>query len=60
MAVDPKMEELDKNLLQVVQSLQTAVQWGMSHRDDREALKKTIVECKEMIDEVMDANILNW
>ena len=60
MAVEPKMEELDKNLLQVVQSLQTAVQWGMSHRDDSDALKKTIVECKEMIDEVMDANILDW
>lgn len=60
MAVDPKMEELDKNLVQVVQSLQNAVQWGMAHRDDQAALKKTIVECKELIDEVMEANILDW
>jgi hypothetical protein len=57
---EPKLEELDAHLLQVVQSLQSAVQWGMAHRDDPQALKKTIMDCKDLIDEVMDATILNW
>jgi len=57
---EPKLEELDAHLVQVVQSLQSAVQWGMAHRDDPQALKKTIMDCKDLIDEVMDATILNW
>ncbi|HLQ32233.1 MAG TPA: hypothetical protein VK457_06060 [Chloroflexota bacterium] len=57
---DPKLEEVDAHLLQVVEALQSAVQWGMAHREDQEALKKTVLDCKDLIDEVMDATILNW
>jgi len=60
MAADPKMEELNQHLVQVVEALSSAVQWGMSHREDDAALKKTILDCKDLIDEVMDATILNW
>jgi 5-enolpyruvylshikimate-3-phosphate synthase len=57
---DPKLEEVDQHLVQVIEALQSAVQWGMAHRDDSEALKKTVLDCKDLIDEVMDATILNW
>ncbi|HEX6513348.1 MAG TPA: hypothetical protein VF157_13675 [Chloroflexota bacterium] len=57
---DPNLEEVDQHLIQVVEALQSAVQWGMAHRDDQEALKKTVLDCKDLIDEVMDATILNW
>jgi len=57
---DPKLEEVDAHLLQVVEALQSAVQWGMAHREDQGALKKTVLDCKDLIDEVMDATILNW
>jgi hypothetical protein len=57
---EAKLEEIDQHLVQVVEALQSAVQWGMAHREDKEALKKTITDCKELIDEVMDATILNW
>jgi len=57
---EAKLEEVDQHLVQVVQSLQSAVQWGMAHRDDQAALKKTVLDCKDLIDEVMDATILDW
>lgn len=57
---DPKLEEVDQHLVQVIEALQSAVAWGMAHRDDQEALKKTVADCKDLIDEVMDATILNW
>jgi hypothetical protein len=57
---EAKLEELDQHLVQVIEALQSAVQWGMAHRDDHDALKKTITDCKELIDEVMDATILDW
>ncbi|HLY68057.1 MAG TPA: hypothetical protein VKU60_21135 [Chloroflexota bacterium] len=57
---EPNLEEVDQHLVQVVEALQSAVAWGMAHRDDHEALKKTIADCKDLIDEVMDATILNW
>ncbi len=52
--------ELDKHLSDVVKSVQAGVTWGMSHRDDPEALKKALADCKEVIDEVMDASVLSW
>ncbi|MBV9121554.1 MAG: hypothetical protein JOZ39_12665 [Chloroflexi bacterium] len=58
--MDARLEEVDKHLVEVVEALQSAVSWGMAHRDDETALKKTIVDCKDLIDEVMDATILNW
>jgi len=55
-----KLEEVDQHLVQVIEALQSAVQWGMAHRDDQDALKKTVLDCKDLIDEVMDATILDW
>ena len=57
---ETNLEEVDKHLVEVVEALQSAVSWGMAHRDDEQALKKTIADCKDLIDEVMDATILNW
>ncbi|HVA23783.1 MAG TPA: hypothetical protein VMW62_05255 [Chloroflexota bacterium] len=57
---ETNLAEVDAHLVQVVEALQSAVQWGMAHRDDQAALKKTVLDCKDLIDEVMDATILNW
>lgn len=57
---EANLDEVDKHLVEVVEALQSAVSWGMAHREDQEALKKTIIDCKDLIDEVMDATILNW
>ena len=57
---EANLEEVDKHLVEVVEAIQSAVSWGMAHREDQEALKKTIIDCKDLIDEVMDATILNW
>lgn len=55
-----EMSTLDRRLLEVSQALQSAVSWGMAHREDSEAVKKTTLDCRELLDQVMDATILSW
>ena len=59
-AVDPKLVELDEHLAEVAKALQSAVTYGMAHRDQPEAVEKTTLDCKDLLDQVMDAKILDW
>lgn len=58
--VDPKLVELDEHLSEVSKALQSAVSYGMAHRDEPEAVQKTTLDCKDLLDQVMDAKILEW
>jgi hypothetical protein len=55
-----QIEHVDHSIVEIVEAIQSAVSWGMAHREDAGALDKTVADCKEMIDQVMDASVLKW
>ena len=55
----PIAEPLDKFLLDVVQTLHTAVNQGM-RADDPRVTEKSIQDCKEILDVIMEGNVKEW
>ena len=52
---------LDEYLMQVVQTLQTAVNQGMRRvADDAQAASKPIEDCEEMLDIIMAGDVKEW
>ena len=56
----PNTEKLDEHLLEVVRALQGAVKQGVSHSDDPVLMNKSIQDCKEILDVIMDGNVSEW
>jgi hypothetical protein len=52
------LDDLDRDLTEIIQAVEQAANWGMAHRDDKEASEKTLHDCEEMLEVVMDASIL--
>ncbi len=50
--------ELDRELNEIIQAVEQAANWGMAHRDEKDAAEKTLHDCEEMLEVVMDASIL--
>ena len=51
--------QLDRELLEIVQAVEQAANYGMQHRDEPAKVEQTLADCEEMLDHVMDASILN-
>lgn len=52
---------LDEYLMQVVQTLQTAVNQGMRRAaDDPQGAAKPIEDCEEILDIIMAGNVKEW
>lgn len=54
------IEQLDEHLMAVVRALQGAVKQGVSHKDDSKLMDKAILDCKEILDEVMKGDVNEW
>lgn len=51
---------LDEHLKEVVQALQGAVSWAMSHQKQPELVDKAIQDCEEILDVVMEGKVDEW
>jgi len=53
-------EKLDEHLKEVVQALHGAVSWGLSHQKDNKLVDKTIHDCEEILDLIMEGKVSEW
>jgi hypothetical protein len=53
-------EKLDEHLLEVVRALHGAVKQGISHKDDPKVTDKSIHDCKEILDVIMEGKVEEW
>ena len=57
----PNTEALDEHLKVVIQALHGAVSRAMPHiKDDTKVVDKAIVDCQEILDEVIEGNVSEW
>ena len=52
------LDTVDQELHEIVDAVEQAANWGMSHRDQPQAVDKTLADCEELLHHVMDASIL--
>ncbi len=52
------IEEVDHDLHEIVDAVEQAANWGMAHRDEPQAVERTLHDCEELIGHVMDASVL--
>ena len=52
------VKDLDRDLHEIVAAVEHAANWGMAHRDDVPAVDQALQDCRELIEHVMDASIL--
>ncbi len=60
MSQAPHTIELDEHLKEVVQALNSAVNWAMPHTKDSDVANKAIHNCKEILDTVMEGKVSEW
>jgi hypothetical protein len=53
-------EKLDEHLLEVVRALHGAVKQGISHKDDTKVMDRSIHDCKEILDVIMEGKVQEW
>jgi len=51
-------QTLDRDLHEIIEAVEQAANWGMAHRDEAQAVEKTLEDCGEMLRHVMDASVL--
>jgi hypothetical protein len=56
----PDIKKLDEHLLEVVRALHGAVKQGVSHKDDAKIMEKSISDCKEILDVIMEGHVKEW
>lgn len=56
----PDIKKLDEHLLEVVRALHGAVKQGVSHKDDPKIMEKSISDCKEILDVIMEGHVKEW
>jgi hypothetical protein len=54
------LDQLDEHLMEVVRALNGAVKQGVSHKDEPQVMDKSIMDCKEILDEIMKGNVKEW
>ncbi|MDE3074934.1 MAG: hypothetical protein KGJ86_05850 [Chloroflexota bacterium] len=57
---EERLKQIDESVHEVAEAIQSAVRWGMAHRDDPAALTKAIQDCRDLLNQVLDAEVLNW
>jgi len=60
MSQAPYTIELDEHLKEVVQALNSAVNWAMPHTKDPGGADKAIRDSKEILDTVMEGKVSEW
>lgn len=60
MSQSPHTNEMDEHLKEVVQALNSAVNWAMPHTKDPAIADKAIQDCKEILDTVMEGKVSEW
>jgi len=60
MSQAPHTIELDEHLKEVVQALNSAVNWAMPHTKDPGGADKAIRDSKEILDTVMEGKVSEW
>ena len=56
----PIIDQLDEHLLEVVRALHGAVKQGVSHKEDPKIVEKSIGDCKEILDVIMEGDVKEW
>jgi hypothetical protein len=52
--------KLDEHLKEVVRALHSAVTWAIPHAKEEKIAGKAIVDCKEILDVVMEGKVSEW
>lgn len=52
------LDAVDQELHEIVDAVEHAANWGMAHRDQPQAVEKTLADCEELLRHVMDASVL--
>ena len=60
MAQAPHTVELDEHLKEVVAALHQAVNYGLPHVNEPQIVDKTIANCKDILDDVMEGKVSDW
>ncbi len=60
MSQAPHTIELDEHLKEVLQALNSAVNWAMPHTKDPGGADKAIRDSKEILDTVMEGKVSEW
>jgi len=60
MSQAPHTVELDEHIKEVVQALNSAVNWAMPHTKDPGGADKAIRDSKEILDTVMEGKVSEW
>ena len=50
---------LDHELREIIDAVEQAANWGMAHRDQPDAVERTLTDCEELLQHVMDASVLD-
>jgi hypothetical protein len=56
----PNTEKLDEHLLEVVRALHGAVKQGIAHKDDPKVMAKSIQDCEDILDVIMEGKVEEW
>ncbi len=56
----PNTEKLDEHLLEVVQALHRAVRQGIPRAREPAVVDRTIADCREILDVVMEGKVEEW
>jgi hypothetical protein len=52
------LDTVDQELHEIIEAVEQAANYGMAHRDQLQAVERTLADCEEMLRHVMDASIL--
>ena len=52
------LDIVDQELHEIVDAVEQAANWGMAHREQPQAVEKTLADCEELLHHVMDASVL--
>jgi len=52
------IENLDRDLREIVEAVEQAANRGMSHRDEPQVVVRTLHDCEDLLRHVMDASVL--
>jgi len=53
------IDTIDHELREIIDAVEHAANYGMAHRDQPQAVERTLQDCEELLRHVMDASILD-
>jgi hypothetical protein len=51
-------QTLDHELNEIICAVEQAANYGMAHRQELQAVERTLTDCEELLRHVMDASVL--